>query len=150
MIQDRPPSPQPRSPLHPRAIAAGAALLLAGFVTDVCYWRTLLVQWENFSMWLLTAGLMAALIAGLLLAFDAVLGRLRAIAWGRFLLLTGAALVSFVNAFVHSRDAYAAVVPQGLALSTVAAALLLLVGAHGWSVSAETVPHTPHPRSRRS
>ena len=128
--------------LHPRLVAAGAALLLAGFVTDVCYWRTLLVQWENFSMWLLAGGLVMALLAGLLLALDAALGRLKSIAWGRFLMLTAAAFVSLVNAFVHSRDAYTAVVPQGLALSAVAAALLLVVGAHGWSLSVAPVSHT--------
>jgi uncharacterized membrane protein len=150
MIQDRPPPPPPRSLLHPRVVAAGAALLLAGFITDVCYWRTLLVQWENFSMWLLTGGLVVALLAGLLLALDAALGRLTSIAWGRFCLLTAAALISFVNAFVHSRDAYAAVVPQGLALSAVVAALLLIVGARGWGLSAETAPHATLPRSLRS
>ena len=120
MIANSSPPPAPNL-LHPRVVAASAALLLAGFVTDVCYWRTLLVQWENFSMWLLAGGLLVALLAGLLLLLDAALGRLKSIALGRFLLLTAAALVSLVNAFVHSRDAYTAVVPQGLALSAVAA-----------------------------
>jgi uncharacterized membrane protein len=147
MTPDRP-SPPPNR-LHPRVVAVGAALLLAGFVTDVCYWRTLLVQWENFSMWLLAGGLVAALIAGLLLLLDAAQGRLRSIARGRFLLLTAAALVSLVNAFVHSRDAYTAVVPQGLALSAVAAVLLVVVGAHGWDLAAEPVSHSTHKRSLR-
>jgi uncharacterized membrane protein len=124
-------------------------LLLAGFVTDICYWRTLLVQWENFSMWLLAAGLLVALLAGLLLLLDAALGRLRSISRSRFLLLTAAALLSFVNAFVHSRDAYTAVVPQGLALSAVTAALLLVVGVHGWRLSAEPASRTPQARTPR-
>jgi uncharacterized membrane protein len=143
-------TPPPRNLLHPRVVAAGAALLLAGFVTDVCYWRTLLVQWENFSMWLIAGGLAVALLAGLLLLLDVILGRLTSIAWGRFAVLTAAALISFVNAFVHSRDAYTAVVPQGLALSVVAAALLLVVGAHGWSLRLEPIPQTTHSRSPRS
>ena len=148
MIPNRP-LPRPPSLLHPRVVAASAALLLAGLVTDVCYWRTLLVQWENFSMWLLAGGLLVALLAGLLLLLDAALGRLRSIARGRFLLLTAAALVSLVNAFVHSRDAYTAVVPQGLALSTITAALLLIVGVHGWALSVEPTSHTTHPRTLR-
>ena len=148
MIPDRPPSPRSRL-LHPRVVAASATLLLAGFVTDVCYWRTLLVQWENFSMWLLAGGLMLALLAGLLLLLDAALGRLRSISRTRFLLLTAAALVAFVNAFVHSRDAYTAVVPQGLALSTLTAALLLIVGIHGWRLSVEPVSYTTHTRTLR-
>ena len=148
MIQNRPPSLPPRL-LHPRMVAASAALLLASLVTDVCYWRTLLVQWENFSMWLLAGGLVLALLAGLLLLLDAALGRLRSISRTRFLLLTAAALVAFVNAFVHSRDAYTAVVPQGLALSTITAALLLVVGIHGWRLSVEPVSPTTHPRTLR-
>ena len=147
MIPDRPPPPP--NLLHPRVVAASATLLLAGFVTDVCYWRTLLVQWENFSMWLIAGGLLAALLAGLLLLLDAALGRLRSIARGRFLLLTAAALVSLVNAFVHSRDAYTAVVPQGLALSAVTAALLLMVGIHGWRLSIEPASRTTPPRTLR-
>jgi uncharacterized membrane protein len=148
MMPNRP-SPPP-SLLHPRMVAASAALLLAGFVTDVCYWRTLLVQWENFSMWLIAAGLLVALLAGLLLLLDAVLGRLQSISPARFVLLTAAALVSLVNAFVHSRDAYTAVVPQGLALSTITMALLLVVGAHGWRLSVQPAPQAPYPGSPRS
>jgi uncharacterized membrane protein len=149
MISSPPPSPPP-SLLHPRVVAAAAALLLAGFVTDLCYWRTLLVQWENFSMWLITGGLLVALLSGLLLLVDVAQGRVRSIAWGRFALLTAAALVSLVNAFVHSRDAYTAVVPQGLALSTITAALLLVVGAHGWRLSVQPASHAPNLRSARS
>jgi uncharacterized membrane protein len=48
--------------------------------------------------------------------------------------LTAAALLSFLNAFVHSRDGTTAVMPQGLALSAIVALLLLVIGWRGWSV----------------
>jgi uncharacterized membrane protein len=35
-------------------------------------------------------------------------------------------LISLLNAFVHSRDAYTAVVPDGLTLSAIVVAVLLL------------------------
>jgi uncharacterized membrane protein len=53
-------------------------LLIAGFATDVLYWRTLLFQWNNFSVWLTTAGLLIAALATLALALDATRGRMRA------------------------------------------------------------------------
>jgi uncharacterized membrane protein len=53
-----------------------------------------------------------------------------------FALLTVAALLSVLNAFIHSRDGYTAVVPQGLALSAIVAVLLLAAGWRGWSLCA--------------
>jgi uncharacterized membrane protein len=121
-------------PLHPRLIGLGAGLLVAAFATDVTYAKTLLFQWDNFSIWLLTGGLLLAALAGLALILDIALHRITAINWLRFSGLVAAALLSLLNAFVHSRDAYTAVVPQGLALSTLVSAILVIVGWHGWSV----------------
>jgi uncharacterized membrane protein len=61
-----------RRPLHPRFIGLGAALLIAAFGTDLAYANSLLFQWENFSIWLLTGGLVLAAIAGLTLILDIV------------------------------------------------------------------------------
>ena len=122
--------------LHPVLIALGATLLLAAFATDLAYWRTLLFQWDNFSVWLLTGGLILAALAGLALLAEAALHRLGRIAWWRFIGFAAAALVSLLNAFVHSRDAYTAVVPEGLVLSAVVTVLLVVLGWHGWSLRA--------------
>jgi uncharacterized membrane protein len=43
-----------------------------------------------------------------------------------------ALLLAIVNAFVHSRDGYTAVVPQGLALSIVVVVLMVLATWFGW------------------
>jgi uncharacterized membrane protein len=122
-------------PLHPRLISAGAALLIAAFGTDVMYAKTLLFQWNNFSIWLLAAGLVLAAFAGLALVLDFALHRIAAINWLRFCGVGAAALLSLLNAFVHSRDAYTAVVPEGIALSALVSAILVIVGWRSWSVA---------------
>jgi uncharacterized membrane protein len=128
-------------PLHARIIGAGAALLVATFGTDLIYARTLLFQWANFSIWLLTGGLVLAALAGLALVFDVILRRVERIHWVKFTGFVVAALLSLLNAFVHSRDAYTSVVPQGLVLSASVVVILLMFGWSGWSVSAQSHNH---------
>jgi uncharacterized membrane protein len=122
--------------LHPPLIAAGAALLIAALVTDLFYRNTALFQWANFSVWLITGGLILALLAGLALLLDVVLGRAGPVSWVHLLVLAAIALLSLVNAFVHSRDAWTSVVPQGLILSAIVTVLLIVIGWRGWSVTA--------------
>jgi uncharacterized membrane protein len=129
-------TPYPPKPWHPRLIALGAALLMAAFVTDLVYLRTLSFLWETFSIWLLTSGLVLAALAGIALLLDVLLRRVRAIDWLSFAGLTAAALLSLLNAFIHSRDGYTAVVPEGIALSGLVTVLLLVVGWRGWSLGA--------------
>jgi uncharacterized membrane protein len=121
---------------HPRLVSPAAALLVAAFVTDLVYWRSLSSQWETFSVWLLTGGLILAGLSGLALLVDIMLKRVQAIDWPRFAALTAAALLALLNAFVHSRDAYTAVVPQGLELSAIVTVILVVVGWRGWSLAA--------------
>src|SRR5260221_6856956 len=122
--------------LHPPLIAAGAGLLVGARVPDIHYAETATMQWANFSVWLITAGLILALLAGLALLFDVLDGRAGAISWAHLAALAGAALLSLVNVLVHSRDAWTSVVPQGLILSAVVSVCLLLIGWRGWSVAA--------------
>jgi uncharacterized membrane protein len=135
------PISSPGRPLHPRLIGPGAVLLIAVFATDVTYANTLLFQWDNFSIWLLTGGLLLAAFAGLALILDIALHRITAIDWLRFLGFVAAALLSLLNAFVHSRDAYTAVVPDGLELSALVSAILVIVGWRGWSVGVQPSSH---------
>jgi len=121
-------------PWHPRIIGLGAVLLIAVFATDVTYANTLLFQWENFSIWLLTGGLVLAALGGVTLVLDILSRRVARIDWVKFIGLAVASLLSLLNAFVHSRDAYTAVVPQGIVLSASVAALLAFIGWLGWCV----------------
>ena len=124
-----------RLPMHPRIIGLGATSLIGAFATDVAYAQSELFQWENFSIWLITIGLALAAVAAVALVFDAVRHRITAIDWPRFCGFSGATLLSILNALVHSRDAYTAVVPQGVVLSAIVTAILLALGWwHGWSV----------------
>jgi uncharacterized membrane protein len=141
---------RPPQLLHPWLIAPGAALLMAAFATDLIYWRTLLFQWDNFSIWLIAAGLVLAAFAGLALLLDVARRRLGPMAWDRFAAFTAAALLSLLNAFVHSRDAYTAVVPTGLELSALVTVILLVLGWRGWSLRAVRHAHPSQPREAHS
>jgi uncharacterized membrane protein len=104
-----------------------AAYFTGALVTDLAYWLTLNVMWERFSIWLITAGLILAGFAAIAYAIDlASSRRIDRPAWPGVVGYALAALLSLVNAFVHSRDAYTAVVPTGLALSVLVVAVLLL------------------------
>jgi uncharacterized membrane protein len=59
-------------------------------------------------------------------------------------------LLSLLNAFVHSRDGYTAVVPQGLCLSAIVTVLLLVIGWRGWSLAALRPTPSPSPEGIRS
>src|SRR3954471_5068235 len=136
-----------RALLHPGLIASGATLLIAGFVSDVLYWQTLLFQYNNMSQWLVAAGLVLALLAAIACVIDLVLGRVGRVAWLRFAGLAIAALLGILNAFVHSRDAYTAVVPQGIILSTIVTVILLVVGlSGGWAPAARRIVPLPATR----
>jgi uncharacterized membrane protein len=126
--------------LHSGFVGAGSALLIAAFVTDLMYYRTSLMQWANFSAWLIVFGLVIALIAAVLLVLDFVLGRAGRMNWFHFILVTAAVLLSLLNVLVHSRDAWTSVVPQGLVLSAIVTLLLLIAGFGGWSITGLRAP----------
>jgi uncharacterized membrane protein len=140
-----------RTLLHPGLIASGATLLIATFVSDYLYWDTLLFQYQNFSGWLLAGGLVLSLLAAVAFVIDLVRGRIGRIAWLRFAGLAAAALLGTLNAFVHSRDAYASVVPEGITLSAIVTVILLIVGiGGGWSLASHRIAPLPQNREFRS
>jgi uncharacterized membrane protein len=126
--------------LHPGLVGAGAAAFIAAFITDYMYSTTSLMQWANFSAWLIAGGLVLALIAAIALVIDFLLGTSRRISWGHFIVLTIVVVLSIVNVLVHSRDAWTSVVPQGIILSGIVTVLLLVIGIRGWSVIALRAP----------
>lgn len=124
-----------KSLLHPLFIAAGSTLLMAALATDIMYWNTSNWQWANSSAWLIAAGLVLALVATIVLIIDFLTSRAGRINWITFLLVAVAALLSLLNVFVHSRDAWTSVVPQGISLSAIVTILLLMAAATGWKVT---------------
>ncbi len=123
--------------LYPLLASVPSACFTGALVTDIAYWRSANMQWANFSAWLLAAGLLIAVFAILVGIIDfAIERRVRVlrIAW---LYAAGNALavvLEIVNSFVHSRDAYTSVVPDGLILSALTVIILLATGWMGWEL----------------
>ena len=134
-MAERNPNAQLASPLHPGFINAGATLLIAAFVCDITYCQTAIWQWANFSAWLISAGLVVALIATIALVIDFVIGRARRIDWLSFAVVAAVALLSLGNVFIHSRDAWTSVFPSGVTISAVVTLLLLVAAFRGWRVT---------------
>ena len=82
--------------------------------------------WLNFSSWLIAAGLVFGGIAIVFLIVDGIRG---SVSWLAFLLVGAAWVVEFLNALIHARDGWTAVVPTGMILSIIGVVLIL---AGGW------------------
>jgi uncharacterized membrane protein len=115
--------------IRPILVSFPIAYFTAAFVTDLAYWQTAAVLWETFSDWLITAGLITAGFAVIVFVIDVARGkRSRTLAWPHAVGYVLAVLLSLLNAFVHSRDGYTAVVPTGLTLSALVVVILLIAG----------------------
>lgn len=126
-----------RSPGGGRAVLGGLHALLGAFplaffcfafVTDVVYTRTYNLQWQYFSIWLITAGLVMGGASIFFGAIDWFLTRRsahRGAGW-HILLTLAAWVLALINAFVHSRDGWTAVAGEGIILSAIVALLMLL------------------------
>jgi uncharacterized membrane protein len=125
--------------LHALFGAFPLAYFVLAFLTDIAYSRTYDLQWQYFSIWLIVAGLIMGGFAILIGAIDWLVGRRRTAERPRgsgwhILLPIIAWLLALLNAFVHSRDGWTAVVPEGLILSGIVA-LLMIAGAAVSTVS---------------
>lgn len=122
-------------PLYAFLVQFPVVCFVGTLLSDVAYWRTNLFIWETFSVWLVTAGCVTAGLTGIV-GLVCFLGDRRArgwrFAWPHALTSLFAALLSVVNAFVHSRDGYTAVVPDGLILSVLVVLLMALTAGMGW------------------
>jgi uncharacterized membrane protein len=124
-------------PIHAMLVPFPVVCFVGTFVTDIVYSRTANLQWQYFSIWLLAAGLVfggLAAVVGFVDYFgDRRVRRARPANWHMGLNLL-AWLLSLLNAFVHSRDGWTAVVPEGLILSGIVVLLLLVSGWLGQSL----------------
>jgi len=96
------------------------------------------MQWANFSVWLITAGLVMGALATIAGVADYLAnrrtrtpGRGRVHALGNALVM----LLSLVNVLIHSRDGYTSVVPAGIVLSAAVAFLVLVMSWIGTSLT---------------
>jgi uncharacterized membrane protein len=114
-------------PMHKILVSFSAAYFAGALITDLVYWQIPDVLWERFSIWLIAAGLIMAGLATIAYAIDLAGGRqIDRPVWPRVIGYALAVLLSLMNAFIHSRDGYTAVVPTGLMLSGLVIVVLLL------------------------
>jgi uncharacterized membrane protein len=116
-----------RRPIHRMLVSFSAAYFVGALVTDLVYWQIPDVLWERFSIWLIMAGLVMAGLSTVAYVID-LAGRRRIDrpVWPRAVGYAIAVGLALINAFVHSRDGYTAVVPTGLMLSGFVVVVLLL------------------------
>jgi uncharacterized membrane protein len=126
----------PRGPLYRMPALFSAAYFAGALVTDLVYWQIPDVLWERFSIWLIAAGLVMAGLAAVAYVIDLVGGRqIDRPSWPRVAGYALAVVLALINAFVHSRDGYTAVVPTGLMLSGLVIVVLLLTAWVGMALA---------------
>jgi uncharacterized membrane protein len=115
-----------RGALHPfnAVFVAGAiSLFLGALLSDIAYYRTYEIQWNNFSSWLLAGGLVVAAVAFLCAIVELFRNRWRV--WPVLvyaLLVLATWILGFIDALVHARDAWVTM-PTGLVLSVIVVVL---------------------------
>lgn len=128
----------PMHPIHAMLLPFPFVCFVGTLATDLAYWQSANVEWETFSVWLLTAGLVMAgfgVVAGWIDFFGHRRARSLAPSWTQLLATASVILLSLVNVFVHSRDGYTAVVPTGVTLSAIVVLILLVNGWNGWAMA---------------
>ena len=97
-------------------------------LTDIAYWNTANLMWQNFSSRLLFVGLLfgtLAAIAGIIDFLFYPTTRSPGPAWPHAIGSLIVLVLAFINSLVHAGDGWTAVVPWGLILS--AATLVVMV-----------------------
>lgn len=91
------------------------------FLTDIAFWQSANIMWQNFSAWLLFAGLVFGAIGLIAALLDLVRPRTRPLrpAFPSALLFLITLATALANSLVHAGDGWTAVVPYGLALSAI-------------------------------
>ncbi|SRR5690625_2211995 len=121
----------PSMPIHPvhAVFLAGVIPLFAGaLLSDIAYFRTYEIQWQNFASWLLAGGLVMAGVA-LVFAFAGLAPARRTPARVLYLVVLAVTwIIGFFNALHHARDAWASM-PAGLVMSVI---ITLLAIAAAW------------------
>jgi uncharacterized membrane protein len=116
-----------RRPLYPLLAAFAVSCLAGTLATDIAYWLTADIMWVDFSDWLVTVGVIVGYLTiavALIEMFAARSTRLRRPNWAWAIGLIGALILATLNMFVHTRDAWTSVVPWGVVLSAVVAAIV--------------------------
>ncbi len=112
--------------LHPlNAVLLGGtlALFLGALLSDITYFRSYEIQWNNFSSWLLAGGLVVGACAFIAAAVE--LFRNRGRVWPVLIyavLVLATWILALIDELVHAKDAWATM-PAGLVLSVIVVVL---------------------------
>ena len=124
-----------RHPIRSILLPIPIVCFVGALLTDLAYVNSggnLL--WVNFSSWLIAAGLAFGAVAILVMLIESLRG---AFGWLPSALIAAAWVVELLNALIHARDGWTAVVPMGMTLS-ILGTLLVLAG--GWMSRSTTRP----------
>lgn len=121
-----------RHPLHPALVTFPIAFLIGALPSDLAYLWLSDEFWARASLWLLGAGTLMGAVAGAtgtveLLAVEGI--RHRAAAWSHFVMAVMLLSVGCINWLLRLPDPAGGIMPMGLYLSALGAAL---VAAAGW------------------
>jgi len=119
-------------PLHPLIVTFPIAFLASAPISDLAYWWTKDMFWAQASWWLILIGLGAAVLAAItgmldFLRIERV--RKRSAGWAHMILNISSMILTIINLLLRSGNISGAILPLGLVLSIVVAALL---GLSGW------------------
>lgn len=116
-------------PIHSMLVQFPIVCFTLALLTDIAYWRTEHLMWQEFSSWLLLAGLAFgafAALAGLVDFLFRPAVRARGPAWPHAVGSLVVLALAVVNSLVHARDGWTAVVPWGLALSAATVVVMII------------------------
>ncbi len=125
-------------PIHAMLVPFPIVCFVGALLTDIAYANTAVIQWTNFSQWLLAFGTLFAGIAAVFGLIDFFLGSRGDRPTIGYIHLVGNLaifVISLFNNFVHARDGWTSVVPTGLILSVITVLLLIVTGHLGHRLS---------------
>ena len=101
-------------------------------LTDLAYWASAQLMWQDFSAWLLLAGLVFGGLAILAWLVGQATHR-HPVNWGAAILNLVVLVLAVLNSLVHAGDGWTGVVPWGLGLSALTVLVMLVSGVVSWS-----------------
>ena len=112
-------------PFPAAMLAASLSLFVGALLSDIAYFRTYEIQWQNFASWLIAGALVVSAFAVLFALLDLRATRRTTGTLVYALLVVAMWVIGFFNALMHARDAWASM-PGGLVMSLIVAVLGLV------------------------
>lgn len=121
-------------PVHAMMVAFPITLAFAAFAADAFYWWTGDLFWPRVAYWAAGVGFVIGVLAGILGTIELLVVpgiRIRSASWTHFILAMMLLSLMGLNWMVRAGDAAAVVLPWGIMLSAVTAAMTGITGWHG-------------------